>query len=108
MKISEIELVLAEYIRTQMIPVMPTTPAKFILMAGSTLVLNKLEKLIAQYESYLKTLDIMKENGEIDVDALYSASKEGMKATNGILEVAGFTFNQADIDKLYKMLKEVK
>lgn len=107
MKITELELVLAEYIRTEMIPVIPSTLGKFALMGASALVMNRTEKLLAQYMPILTALDIIDKEGNVDVDALYSASKEGMKATNGILQIAGFTFNQSDLDKLFKMLKEV-
>lgn len=108
MKIADIELVLAEYIRKEMIPVIPTTLGKFALAGASTLILGKTEKLLSQYKPILTTLGVIDADGNIDVDALYSAAKDGMIATNGILQIAGFTFNQADIDKLYKMLKEVK
>lgn len=108
MKITDVELILAEYTRKEMIPVMPTTLGKFALAGASTLILGKAEKLIAQYRPMLNTLGIIDENGNVDIDALYTASKDGMTATNGILQIAGFTFNQADIDKLYRMLKEVK
>lgn len=34
------------------------------------------------------------------------ASKEGLEATGGKLQVSGLIFNNDDIEKLYRMLKE--
>lgn len=106
MKISDIEIVLAKYVNAEMLPVMPTTLSKFSLVAASTLMIGKTEKLIEKHKDIIQTLGIIDNEGNVDVDALYVAAKEGMKASNGRLEIKSFTFNQADIDKLYKMLKE--
>ena len=105
MKLDQIELVLAQYIKQEIIPAIPNTFIKFALAGGSFLVMGKAERLIQQYLPMLQSMDIIDAEGNVDIDALYSATKEGLKATNGKLEIKGLIFNQNDVDKLYSMLK---
>lgn len=108
MKLDQIELVLAQYIKQEVIPAIPNPIIKFALAGGSFLAIGKFEKLIEQYLTILQSMDIIDKEGNIDIDSLYSAAKEGLKATGGKLDIKGLIFNQNDIDKLYSMLKGVK
>lgn len=105
MKIVDVELVIGKYIKQEVIPAIPNPLLKFALASGSVLVMGKAERLIQKYLPMLQSMDIIDEEGNVDIDSLYSASKEGLKATNGKLEIKGMIFNQNDIDKLYSMLK---
>lgn len=105
MKLVDIELVLGQYIKQEVIPAIPNPFIKFALAGGSFLAMGKVERLIQQYLTMLQAMDIIDIEGNVDIDALYNAAKEGMKATGGKLEVKGLIFNQSDIDKLYQMLK---
>ena len=108
MKLSEIEIVVGAYITQEVIPNIPSTLERFLIGAGSALVLNKGEVFIGEYIPILKKLGIMDNNGEIDIARLYSASKQGLKSSGGKIEYKSFTFNENDVDKLYSMLKEVE
>ena len=105
MKLVDIELVLGQYIKQEVIPAIPNPYMKFLLAGGSFLVMGKAERLIQQYLPMLQSMDIIDAEGNVDIDALYTAAKEGLKATNGKIEIKGLIFNQNDIDKLYSMLK---
>lgn len=107
MKLAEIEIVLGKYIMQEVIPNIPSTLERFMIGAGATLFIGKGEVLLNKYTPILKSMDIIDVEGNVDIDKLYTASIEGMKASGGKIEYKGMTFNQTDIDKLYSMLKGV-
>lgn len=50
----------------------------------------------------LKTMDLINEEGLIDIDAVYNAAKFAMgKTTDKKIRAFGFVMNESDIDKLY-------
>ena len=105
MKIVDIELVLGKYIKEVVMPVMPSSLMKFALASGSALVLRKAEKLIQEHMKLLQSMEIIDQDGNVDIEALYKAAKEGIKATGGKIEIKGLIFNEQDIDKLYSMMR---
>lgn len=105
MKIVDVELVLGKYIKEVVMPVIPSSLMKFALASGSALVLGKAEKLIQEHLKLLQSMDIIDKEGNVDIEALYKAAKEGIRATGGKVEFKGFIFNEQDIDKLYSMMK---
>lgn len=106
MKLSDIEVVLGFYIKDEVLPHIPNTLARFAVATGSALAIGKGELLLQKYMPLMNTLGIIDANGDVDIDALYKASKEGLEATGGKLQVSGLIFNNDDIEKLYRMLKE--
>ena len=105
MKIVDIELVLGKYIKEVVMPVMPSSLMKFALATGSVLVMGKTEKLIQEHMKLLQSMEIIDQDGNVDIEALYKAAKEGIKATGGKIEIKGLIFNEQDIDKLYSMMR---
>lgn len=105
MKIVDVELVLGKYIKEVVMPVMPNSLMKFALASGSALVLRKTEKLIQEHMKLLQSMEIIDQDGNVDIEALYKAAKEGIKATGGKIEIKGLIFNEQDIDKLYSMMR---
>lgn len=105
MKIVDVELVLGQYIKDVMLPAMPSSLMKFALATGSVLVIGKAEKLVQQYLPMLQAMDIIDKEGNVDIESLYKAAKEGLKAAGGKIEIKGFIFNEQDIDKLYSMMR---
>lgn len=105
MKIVDVELVLGKYIKEVVMPVMPSSLMKFALVSGSALVLRKTEKLIQEHMKLLQSMEIIDQDGNVDIEALYKAAKEGIKATGGKIEIKGLIFNEQDIDKLYSMMR---
>lgn len=108
MQIADLEVGVAKYIKDEVAPNIPNTLQRFTLYTGSFLIAGKTERLIEKYMPTLKAMDIIDDSGEIDVDILYKAAKEGMAAT-GTVEYKGMIFNSKDVDSLYKYIKgEVK
>ena len=105
MKIVDVELVIGKYIKDVVLPAIPSSLMKFALATGSVLVMGKTEKLIQEHMKLLQSMEIIDQEGNVDVDALYKAAKEGIKATGGKIEIKGLIFNEQDIDKLYSMMR---
>lgn len=105
MKIVDVELVIGKYIKDVVLPVMPSSLMKFALATGSVLVMGKTEKLIQEHMKLLQSMEIIDQEGNVDIEALYKAAKEGIKATGGKIEIKGLIFNEQDIDKLYSMMR---
>jgi hypothetical protein len=105
MKIVDVELVIGKYIKDVVLPVMPSSLMKFALATGSVLVMGKTEKLIQEHMKLLQSMEIIDQDGNVDIEALYKAAKEGIKATGGKIEIKGLIFNEQDIDKLYSMMR---
>lgn len=107
MKIPEIEIVVGKYIKNEVIPHIPSTLTKFMVATGAALAIGKGETLINKHIPMLKAIGVMNEEGDVDVDKLYNAARDGLTMSGGIVQFQGMIFNQTDIDKLYSMLKEV-
>ncbi len=105
MKIPEIEIVIGKYIKNEVLPNIPNQLERFIVGAGSTLLVGKSEMLINKHLDMLQKMDIINEEGNVDIDKLYTAAKDGMAAAGGNVKYKSLIFNQNDIDKLYSMLK---
>lgn len=77
---------------------------KFTLGAAYVLYRPKLPGVIVNLlnNPLIKMLDIVDENGLIDLDKLYSAGKESIRKS-GQFEIAGILFNESDIDRLYSI-----
>ena len=106
MKLSDIEIVIGIYIKEEVLPHIPTTLGKFAIATGSAMFLGRGEALISKHMPMLKTMGVVGDDGDIDIDMLYDASKEGLEATGGKVDIRGMIFNQSDLDKLYSMLKQ--
>lgn len=103
MKLTDIELGVIDYIH-QEIAAKATGLTKFLIYTGSFLGAAKGEKLIAQYLPILQQMDLIDEEGDIDIEALYNAAKQGIKQS-GSFEYKGIIFDEKDIDKLYNYIK---
>lgn len=106
MKLSDIEIILGLYIKDEVLPHIPNTLTRFAVATGSALAIGKGELLIKEYMPIIKALGIIDVDGNVNIDALYKASKEGLDATGGKIQIGGLIFNSDDIEKLYGMLKE--
>lgn len=81
-------------------------PAKFLLYTGLSLISPKLDEMYQQYKTnpLIKSLDIIKDNDEIDVDKLYTAMKNAINKV-GKFEFMGVIFNSNDVDLLYNHIR---
>lgn len=107
MKIPDIEIVVGKYIKDEVIPHIPSTLAKFMIATGAALVIGKGETLIGKHLPMLTAIGVMGEDGDVDIDKLYNAARDGLAMSGGTVQFQGMIFNQTDVDKLYSMLKEV-
>lgn len=103
MKIIDLEVGIGKYIKQEVVPNLPDGFHKFLVYTGSVLVLGKGEQLIQKHLPTLEAMDIIDKNGDVDIEKLYAAAKEGMKAA-GTVKYKGMTFNSADVDSLYKFI----
>lgn len=104
MKIADLEIGIGKYIKEEVIPNLPDGFHKFLVYTGSVLILGKGEQLIQKHLPTLVAMDIIDKSGDVDIDKLYAAAKEGMNAA-GSIEYKGMKFNSQDIDSLYKFIK---
>lgn len=104
MKIAELELAIGKYIKNEVAPNIPNTLERFMLYTGSALVLGKGERLLEKHLPLMKKMDIINDEGDIDVELLYQAAKHGIKAT-GTVQIKSMVFNEGDLDKLYEFIK---
>lgn len=102
MKLTDIELGVMNYIH-QEIAAKATGLTKFLIYTGSFLGATKGEKLITRYLPMLQNMDLIDEEGNIDIEALYNAAKQGIKQS-GSFEFKGIIFDEKDIDKLYNYI----
>lgn len=103
MKLADIELGTAEYIQ-QEIASKATGPLKFLIYTGTFLGASMLEKNVQKYSGLLKQMEVLNDQGDIDIDKLYNAAKQGIQKS-GSFEYKGIIFSENDIDKLYSFIK---
>lgn len=53
--------------------------------------------------NFAKSLEIVDESGEVDIDTLYAASKAAMQKTKEI-KIASIKLREPDLDKLYNYI----
>ena len=105
----QIKAGIGNYIQTRLMPRLDGK-RQFLLGTVYGLGMNKADALIAQaaQSQMARTLGIVRENGEIDVDALHSAACAQMQAqgklTMEIPFMGTFTFDENDLRELRQMI----
>ena len=105
MTFNQIETGLMKYIQNE-IAAKAQGPMKFIIYTGTFLGTIRFEEMFNQYKDHplIKSLGVIGENEEIDVETLYSAMKRAME-TIGTFEYMGIKFNMSDVDSLYNYIR---
>lgn len=110
MKINESQLysALAEYIDREIMPLgasMNLTD-QFVFGFKMGIVKRKMQDVVKSYihNDAVKMLGIIDENGNIDVDTIYQSASDVMSQLKQ-LEVAGITFKENDLQKLYGIMQ---
>lgn len=98
--IQQVERGVAAFIDKDMAPLMPK--AKGIAFAAFAPMVIKTK--IKEYAPLAQSLGLMQEEN-VDVDMLYRAFKEKAQGKWPI-DLLGFKFAEADLDKLYRTIKE--
>lgn len=85
---------------------MPSAPAlvKFALGATVPALVANAQALIARYQPALQALGLADGEGNLDIDKVDAALKDGFKAQSSFTAM-GFTFTQADADALVAIMK---
>ena len=110
MKLSEDRLysALNEYIDRVIMPIGSnmSLSEQFFFGAKMGIVKRKMQGVIKTYLQTpgVKLLTLVDEDGKIDVDTIYSSVSE-MMGKMGSVEVAGLTFKEDDLRKLYSIMQ---
>lgn len=101
--------VLNNYIDTDVMPNVNKLSSIEQLMTGIKIGIIKrsIPKLLNDYidKPELKLLGVVTDKG-INLDVIYESAKESMKKL-GTVEYGNFRFNEADVDKIYSMAKDL-
>ena len=67
---------------------------------------KKVAKLMQTFSKNELTKDMFDENGNVNIDEVYSMAKTAIKKS-GQFEAYGMIFSETDFDKLYSYIKQV-
>lgn len=100
--IEQIQRGLSNYIEAEIAP-----KAVGVRKFGVYFVLPYIKNKVVEYVNEFKGMlpDIIDENNNINLDVLYSSSKNAIQKS-GQFEFVGLIFNETDIDKLYTHIKQ--
>jgi hypothetical protein len=111
MKINQMQLYAAinEFIDREIIPLSATMdlPKQFMFGIKIRVVKHKIENIVKTYlnKSEFKFLELVDENGGIDVDTIYSSAADMMQQLQQV-EIGGITFKMADLQNLYSIMQK--
>lgn len=79
---------------------------KFLIYAGTFLGTTQFEAMFKDLKEnvFIKSLGVIDENDDIDVESLYCAAKKAMEKV-GTVEYMGIKFNVNDVESLYTHIK---
>lgn len=105
MNLNQVENGIITYLQNEIAAKAPG-PMKFIIYTGSYLGANSIHTILEQYLEHpmAKTLKIVSDDGDIDVDNLYTAMKQAINKI-GSFEYLGIKFNEIDVDNLYSYIR---
>jgi hypothetical protein len=110
MKINEMQLYSAinEFIDREIMPLGANMDLTKQFMFGLKIgvVKHKMQGLAKSYlkKDEIKILDLLDENGNIDIEPIYQSAMDMMNKMQK-LEVAGITFKESDLQKLYGIMQ---
>ena len=100
--VSQIERGAAAFVDRHMVPVMPK--AKGIAFGAFAPLVIKAK--VKEYAPLVQSIGLMDEDGNVDLDAAYTAFK-GKAQGQWPIELLGFKVSESDLDKLYQTIKEM-
>lgn len=111
MKMNEMQLYSAinEFIDRDIMPLGATMKLtdQFLFGVKIGVVKRKIQSIVKGYlnKPELKTLELIDENGYIDIDTMYDSASDVMSQMKQ-LEVAGITFKLSDLQSLYGIMQK--
>lgn len=100
--VQQIQRGLASYIENE-IARQAAGVKKFTVYFMIPQITTKVGNVIVSLQDNDLTKDMFDENGNIELDTVYSQAKEAIRKT-GQIELAGIVFNESDIDSLYSYI----
>lgn len=103
----------AKYLDAEVMSQYPENSVQKVLVGtGLALMIRKTEKFADSLKSNetVKMLDVIDENGNVDIDTLKDALKANIPETGVVYDnkfIGKMTFMKADVDKLYDYIKTV-
>jgi hypothetical protein len=110
MKLSESNLysALNEFLEREIMPLGSrlSFTEQFMFGVKMGIVKRKMQNVLQAYlqSNGIKVLGLVDENGKIDVDTIYSSVSETMRQM-GQVDIAGITFRENDLQKLYSIMQ---
>lgn len=108
MKLKDLENGIFDYINVEFCPKL-TDWRKWGVPLAMGFITPYIEKKYLSYLDTLKTINLVNDEGDIDIDTLYTKTSEIAKKTgcmNCSIPILGeVTFSSEDVDKLYHILK---
>lgn len=111
MKLTESKIIDAvnEYIDTELTPLMANMRPLDQFALGATLGIfrRKAQTVLRKFLNgkLAHTLDLVSDDGAVDVETAYIAASESLRNV-GSVELASVRFTNADLDKLYNILRK--
>lgn len=108
--IDKIEKGIASYVDNELMPNLPKNGIeKVIIGTGIGLAIRKSGKILNELKEnkVVLALDIVDQNGEVDIDLLAEELKKHIEASGFVVEVpmlGEMRFHKGDIDKLYSYI----
>ena len=104
--LSKIQNVLPEFVDTRLMPSAPSQ-MKWVLGGGTFLFLRRADELIAHYVPTLKTLGLVNDNNQLDIDLARGFINSAFDKS-GTVAMLGFTFDKTDGEALVGILEKYK
>lgn len=109
--IDQITKAVRDYLRKELIPLMPWQKA-LIANAAITLYAENAPAMVAKYRDHLavQALGVIHEDGMVDIDAIYKAIHPdipaGWKKTVELPLIGTITISASDVDSIYQSIRQ--
>lgn len=102
--LSKLQNVIPEFIDSRLIPSAPST-MKWILGGATFVILKRLDDIVAQYSPMMKTMGLLNDNNQIDIDIAKGFINSAFEKS-GRVTVFNFTFDKTDGEALIGILEK--
>lgn len=102
--LSKLQNVIPEFIDSRLVPSAPST-MKWILGGATFVILKRLDDIVAQYSPMMKTMGLLNDNNQIDIDIAKGFINSAFEKS-GRVTVFNFTFDKTDGEALIGILEK--
>ena len=104
--VSKLQNIIPEFVDAKLIPSAPSK-VKWFLGGATYLVIGKAEELVQNNAQVLKTLGILNDNNQLDIDKIKGFLNSAFNKSSKV-EMYGFTFDSSDGEFLTNLLEKYK